>query len=220
MGLAPLGGGRVSRTLALAAAAMAALGAGAAGCSSGDDTAAPRPTTAPAGSTAAPPAAATSTAPPRAPRPAPKATVTPDLRGVAEADARRIRGYPGWTVLRGRPTGDLAALGAAHRGGVKRIVVDQPAARIAPGGRQRFPYPVGTTIVKTAGPAAAPELIAIMVKVARDGAADGGWDYLEYLRQTPSAPLALLPGGEGVCTGCHMTAERAQGTDWVFSTLR
>ena len=139
---------------------------------------------------------------------------------MAPADARRIRGYPAWTVLRGRPAGELAALGAAHRGGAKRIVVNQPAARIAPAGRQRFPYPVGTTIVKTTGPARAPELIAIMVKVARDGAADGGWDYVEYLRDSASAPLAVVGGGEGVCTGCHLSAERVQGTDWVFSTLR
>ena len=212
MGIASLGARGVTRTLVLAAVALAALGAGAAGCSSGDEAATPEPTT------TAPPSP--TTAPRSTPRPAPRATVTPDLRGVSAADARRIRGYLDWTVLRGRPTGDLAALGSAHRGGVKRIVVDQPAARIAPGGRQRFPYPVGTTIVKTAGPAAVPELIAIMVKVARDGATDGGWDYLEYLRNSPSAPLALLGGGEGVCTGCHFSAEQAQGTDWVFSTLR
>ena len=81
----------------------------------------------------------------------------PDLRGVSAADAARIRGYRGWTVMRGRPSGDLAALGAAHRGGVKRIVVSRPAARLAPGGRQRFPYPVGTTVVKTAGPAGPPD---------------------------------------------------------------
>ncbi len=144
----------------------------------------------------------------------------PDLRGVSEADARRIRGYPRWTIMRGRPSGDLAALGAAHRGGVKRIVVSRPAARLAPGGRQRFPYPVGTTIVKTAGPAARPTLVAVMTKVARGGARDGGWDYAEYLRGAPSAALVRVGGGEGVCTGCHMAAARQQGTDWVFSTLR
>ena len=205
----------MTRALALVALAVTALGAGAAGCSSGGDSAAPEATTAGPAATAT-----TATAPRTTTRPARPATVTPDLRGVSAADARRIRGYPGWTVLRGRPTGDLAALGAAHRGGEKRIVVDQAPGRIAPGGRQRFPYPVGTTIVKTAGPARAPELVAIMVKVARDGAADGGWDYVEYLRDSASAPLALVGGGEGVCTGCHFSAEQAQGTDWVFSTLR
>lgn len=144
----------------------------------------------------------------------------PDLRGVSAADAARIRGYRGWTVMRGRPSGDLAALGAAHRGGVKRIVVSRPAARLAPGGRQRFPYPVGTTVVKTAGPPGRPTLVALMTKVARDGAQDGGWDYAEYLRGAPSAALVRVGGGEGVCTGCHMAAARQQGTDWVFSTLR
>lgn len=197
--------------LALLALATVPL-AGAAGCSSGDD-----PGSAAATATADTGRATTAQ---RAPRPARPAAVTPDLRGVASADTRRIRGYPGWTVLRGRAAGELAALGAAHRGGAKRIVVDQPAARIAPGGRQRFPYPVGTTVVKTAGPPRAPELVAIMVKVARDGAADGGWDYVEYLRDSASAPLALVGGGEAVCTGCHLSAERVRGTDWVFSTLR
>lgn len=143
-----------------------------------------------------------------------------DLRGVSRRDARWIRGYTGWTALRGRPEAALAPLGAAHQGGAKRIVVDQPASRIAPGGRPRFPYPVGTTVVKTAGPVAAPELVAIMRKVARGGATDGGWDYVEYLRASPSASLARVAAGEAVCAGCHLAAERDQGTDWVFSTLR
>jgi hypothetical protein len=188
---------------ALAAASLAA-------CASESEEAAPRATT-------APPPATTVATPRTTARPAAR---PPDLRGVAAADARRISGYRGWTVQRGRPSGDLAALGSAHRGGVKRIVVNRSAARLAPGGRQRYPYPVGTTIVKTAGPARSPTLVAIMYKVARSGAGDGGWDYVEYLRGSTSAPLVRLGGGEGVCTGCHMAAERAQGTDWVFSTLR
>ncbi len=209
MGLVAEHPGRPAARLARAVAVLAALGVGAVGCASGDDAATPdaEPSSTPASVATVP----------RPPRPA---AVRPDLRGVAAADARRIRGYPAWTVLRGRPTGELVALGAAHRSGAKRIVANQPAARIAPGGRQRFPYPVGTTIVKTAGPPRAPELIAIMVKVARDGTADGGWDYVEYLRESASAPLAPVGGGEAVCTGCHLSAERVQGTDWVFSTLR
>ena len=191
--------------------AAVALGPGAVGSASGDAAAAPdgrgdhasRPRPSPA-----------------RPCPGPARAPAPDLRGVSAADAARIRGYRGWTVMRGRPSGDLAALGAAHRGGVKRIVVSRPAARLAPGGRQRFPYPVGTTVVKTAGPAGRPTLVALMTKVARDGARDGGWDYAEYLRDAPSAALVRVGGGEGVCTGCHMAAARQQGTDWVFSTLR
>ena len=143
-----------------------------------------------------------------------------DLRGVSSRDTRWIRGHRGWTPLRGRPDPALAALGSAHRGGAKRIAVDQPASRIAPGGRQRFPYPVGTTVVKTAGPVAAPTLVAIMRKVARGGAAGEGWVYVEYLRASPSAPLARVAAPEALCADCHLAASRDQGTDRVFSTLR
>ena len=61
---------------------------------------------------------------------------------------------------------------------------------------------------------------SILGPMRANGPRQPGWDYLEYLRDSPSAPLALLGGGEGVCTGCHFSAEQAQGTDWVFSTLR
>jgi hypothetical protein len=140
-------------------------------------------------------------------------------RGLSAPDARAIRGYEGWTRLRGRPRADLRSLGSAHPG-VKRIFVNQPTRRLAPTGRQRYPFPVGSTIVKAGRSGGELTLIAIMRKVARTGTADGGWDFVEYQRSSASERFARVGGGEGVCTGCHSIAQRRQRTDWTFDTLR
>jgi cytochrome P460 len=142
-----------------------------------------------------------------------------DLRGLSRADTRSIQGYERWTRLLGRPRPELAGLGSAHPG-TKRIWVNRSARRLAPAGRQRFPYPVGTTIVKTARRGDAITLVAIMRKVARAGAGGGGWDFVEYQRSSGSAAFQRVGGGEGVCTGCHRLAQQRQRSDWVFSRLR
>jgi hypothetical protein len=103
---------------------------------------------------------------------------------------------------------------------VKRIYVNRARRRLAPAGRQRFPYPVGTTIVKTASTGRAITLIAVMRRVARTGRRDGGWDFVEYQRPSAGVPYRLVGGGEGVCTSCHTLATTEQRTDWVFSRLR
>jgi hypothetical protein len=142
-----------------------------------------------------------------------------DLRGLSRADARSIQGFERWTRLAGRPRPELAGLGSAHPGAT-RIWVNRSARRLAPAGRQRFPYPVGTTIVKTARRGDALTLIAILRKVARAGAADGGWDFVEYQRPSGSAAFQRVGGGEAVCTSCHRLAQERQRSDWVFSRLR
>jgi cytochrome P460 len=142
-----------------------------------------------------------------------------DLRGLSRADARSIAGFERWTRLLRGPRADLASLGAAHPG-EKRIYVNRARRRLAPAGRQRFPYPVGTTIVKTARRGGAVTLVAIMRKAARAGARDGGWDFVEYQRPSGSVPFRRVGGGEGVCTGCHLIAQQRQRTDWTFITLR
>jgi hypothetical protein len=142
-----------------------------------------------------------------------------DLRGLSRADARSIQGFERWTRLLRAPRADLASLGGAHPG-QKRIHVNRARRRLAPAGRQRFPYPVGTTIVKTARTGSAVTLVAIMRKVARAGARDGGWDFVEYQRSSGYVPFQRVGGGEAVCTGCHQIAQRRQRTDWTFITLR
>lgn len=143
----------------------------------------------------------------------------PDLRGLSPADARAIRGYERWTPLLRSPPADLARLGAAHPG-VRRATVNQTRRRLAPRGRQRFPYPVGTTIVKVARQGPDVTLIAIMRKVLRSGATDGGWDWVEYQRPSAAVAFQRVGGGESVCTGCHQLAQQRRRTDWTFLTLR
>lgn len=142
------------------------------------------------------------------------------LNGIDARDRTRISGFERWTRLRGKPIASQRGLGSAHPG-TKRIYVNRSPAQLAPGGRERFPYPVGTRIVKTASGSSGVDLIAIMYKVARSGRTDGGWDYVEYTRGSPRDPFRKVAGGsEGVCTGCHAQASSVAKTDWVFSSLK
>lgn len=165
---------------------------------------------------APPPAAPTTNAPPT---PAQAGPAARDLAGVDRADAELIAGYLGWTELTVPPIDALTSLGSAH-GGTKRIWASPQRNALVDGtGRQRFPYPNGTVIVKQGSRDGAPVLIALMEKTGAAGAT-GGWRYVEYTRSTPDSPYAKVGLPEAGCAGCHANASTRQQTDWVFWSLR
>lgn len=140
-----------------------------------------------------------------------------DLRGVPAADAALVRAAWAGTELEVPADGRFADLGSAH-GGDKTVRVDRPRAALAPGGRQRFPYPRGTSVVKMAATDGAVTLIAIMRRTGAAGSAGGGWEWAEYIRGGAGEDFAPIQVPDSVCSGCHATAAEA-GTDWVFSRL-
>jgi hypothetical protein len=141
------------------------------------------------------------------------------LPGLSAADRRAIQGFERWTPLTKPPLASLRSLGSAHPG-TKRIYASPPRSRLVRAGRQRFPYPVGTRIVKTGSTGGVVTLVAIMRKVARGGASDGGWDYVEYSRSSGTARFSRVSFPERGCAGCHVNANTRQRTDWVFYSLR
>lgn len=158
--------------------------------------------------------------PTRAPAPPTRAEAqAPDVRGLSASDRRAIAGFTRWQRLARPPVPSLQPLGGAHPGS-KSIYVNRTRAQLSRGGRQRFPYPRGTTIVKTASNNGAVTLIAIMRKIGSAREADGGWRWVEYKRSSGSQPFSKLIASEGLCTGCHISATQTQRSDWTFYRLR
>ena len=158
----------------------------------------------------------------QSPRPQPPPPPPPpaDLRGLDAADRRILAGFTRWQRLARPPAAGLRSLGSAHPGS-KVIRVNRTRAQLTRAGRQRFPYPRGTTIVKTARVGRVVTLIAIMRRTGPPGAAHGGWSWVEYKRSSASQPFTKLQASQGLCSGCHQLATQSgQRTDWAFYSLR
>ena len=123
-------------------------------------------------------------------------------------------GFESWLRLNKRP---IPPRQSDPHHGTKNVYVNQPRSRIAPGGRQRYPYPYGTVIVKTASrDGSRPySLVAVMRKVRRANPRHNDWVMVEYTRTTASSRFLRLAAGS-ICTGCHVQAKRR---DYVFTRL-
>ena len=145
------------------------------------------------------------------PQPQPEPEPPAALPGLPDDTA----GYNQWLKLNAEPI-PPAEGGDPHRG-TKNVYVNQTREVIAPNGKQQFPYPDGTIIVKEATRPGKDfiGLIAVMWKEAGSDPDVGDWRFEEFLRGAPDAEFRLAFEG-GVCTGCHA---RAAATDFVFVTL-
>jgi hypothetical protein len=108
-----------------------------------------------------------------------------------------FQGFATWkkVVTTGMP------LDGPHAGKNKVVYANPIAAKAWAG---KTPLPVGSLVVKTAGPSGLPDFVAIMRKTAK------GWEYEEY---TPSAGKYSLIGKGASCSGCH---EQAKSKDFLF----
>ena len=141
-----------------------------------------------------------------------------DLAGIPAPDRALALASDRWTRLTRRPVASLQSLGGAHPG-TKSIRVSRSRAELTRrNGRQRFPYPRRTVIVKTGTVGDTVTLVAIMRKVAAGDAASS-WRYVEYTRGSSGGSFSRVGGGQSLCSGCHMAAEQTQGSDWVFTRL-
>jgi hypothetical protein len=141
-----------------------------------------------------------------------------DLPGIPAADAAAVVASQDWLRLTRRPVASLRPLGSAHPGR-KTIRVNRTRARLTNGrGRQRFPYPAKTVIVKTATRGGELSLVAIMRKV-RAGSAPSTWRYVEYVSGRGGTGFTRVGGGQSLCRSCHVSATQVQGSDSVFYRL-
>ncbi len=141
-----------------------------------------------------------------------------ELPGVPAKDARAIAGYRSWQRLAQPPREDLRNLGSAHGGQIRSIWVNRSRAALSRGGKQRFPYPVGSIVVKQLGRNDNETIIAIMRKI--DESRDLGWSWVEYKRPATESDFERVSAPTSVCTGCHASAATSQKTDGVFWSLR
>jgi Cytochrome P460 len=108
------------------------------------------------------------------------------------------QGFASWkkVVTTGMP------LDGPHAGKNKIVYANPIAAKNWAG---KAPMPVGSLVVKTAGPSSLPDFVGIMRKTAK------GWEYEEY---TPSAGKYSLFLKGATCSGCH---EQAKAKDFLFT---
>jgi hypothetical protein len=101
--------------------------------------------------------------------------------------------------------------------GTKNVFVNRTRKRLAPGGRQRFPYPYGSILVKSIRRPGQRfvGVVAVMRKLRGRNPAHNDWVMIEYLRSSPTARFEEVAAGE-VCTRCHMQVRRR---DYVFTRL-
>lgn len=126
---------------------------------------------------------------------------------------RDITGFERWTKLNFTPLPNRG--GSAHPG-VKQVYVNKKRSVIAPLGKQRFPYPNGTIIVKTASTGDAITLVAIARKKKGFDKAHADWQFVEYTRSGESESFDEIARGQ-VCYSCHVGAKK---TDWIFTRAK
>ena len=125
-----------------------------------------------------------------------------------------IAGYNQWLKLNAEPIPPVAG-GDPHRG-TKDVYVNQERDVIAPGGRQQFPYPDGSIVVKESrADEGFIRLVAIMRKKAGSNPAGNDWEYEEYIRRDVDSPFPNPLTG-AFCQGCHSDA---RNRDYVFTVL-
>lgn len=141
-----------------------------------------------------------------------------DLRGIPAPDRALALSSERWLRLTRPPVASLRSLGGAHPG-AKSIRVSRSRAELTRrDGRQRFPYPRRTVVLKTGTVGDTVTLVAIMRRVA-SGPAPTAWRYVEYTRDRAGEAFTKVGGGQSLCSGCHLGASDTQGSDYVFSRL-
>ena len=124
-------------------------------------------------------------------------------------------GFNGWLRLNRRA---IPPRSSDPHFGTKNVYVNRARAQLAPRGRQRYPYPYGAIVVKSAKRPGQPfvSLVAVMRKVRGANRAHNDWVMVEFTRSSAGTRFRKLAEG-GVCTRCHVQARRR---DYVFTPLQ
>lgn len=147
------------------------------------------------------------------------ALTTAELAGIPAPDQALALASERWQRLTRPPVASLRSLSGAHPG-AKSIRVSRTRTQLTRrDGRQRFPYPRRTVIVKTGSVQGELTLVALMRKVAT-GDAPSSWRYVEYTRSSGAETFTRVGGGQSLCAGCHMAATDTQRSDSVFTRLK
>ena len=126
-----------------------------------------------------------------------------------------IAGYTQWLKLNAEPIPPVP--GGDPHNGTKNVYVNKTREDIAPNGKQQFPYPDGSIVVKEAYRPGKDfvGLIAIMRKKAGVDPDHNDWEFIEYVRNAPDAEFRVI-AKDGVCWNCHAGVK---DIDYVFTEL-
>ena len=126
-----------------------------------------------------------------------------------------VVGYTQWLKLNAEPIPPVP--GGDPHNGTKNVYVNKTREVIAPNGKQEFPYPDGSIVVKDATRPGKDfiGLVAIMRKKAGVDPDHNDWEFIEYVRNASDADFKEI-ARDGVCWGCHTQAE---DIDYVFTEL-
>ena len=127
-----------------------------------------------------------------------------------------VAGYTQWLKLNAEPIPPVP--GGDPHNGTKNVYVNKTVDDIAPNGKQQFPYPDGSIVVKEAFRPGKDfvGLIAIMRKKAGVDPDHNDWEFIEYIRNASDADFTVI-AKDGVCWGCHA---RVEDIDYVFTELQ
>jgi hypothetical protein len=139
-----------------------------------------------------------------------------------ETKVKDFKKYDKWMKVNDETvTGDqFGVLGPAHGGaeGFREIYINKEGEKVSKG-RDRFPYPVGTIIVKETyanDNGRKGDLEALTVMVKRGVGYDIEHNNWEYMMVSPDDEVKAQ-GRVEMCIGCHAAAA---DTDWVFFNRR
>ena len=141
---------------------------------------------------------------------------TPDETAVALPGLPEyVAGYESWLKLNSEPIPPVP--GGDPHNGTKNVYVNKDRETIAPNGKQKFPYPDGSIVVKEATRPGKDYigLIAIMRKVEGSNPAHNDWEFIEYTRGEQDADFTELASGR-LCWNCH---SGVKDIDYVFTKL-
>ena len=142
--------------------------------------------------------------------PAPERVEARALTGLPAYTA----GFESWLRLNRRPIPPRAS--DPHFGS-KNVYVSLSRRQLTRGGRQRYPYPYGSIVVKSAKRPGQSfvSLVAVMRKIRGTNRAHNDWAMIEYTRGSARGRFERIASG-ATCTSCHVQARRR---DYVFTPL-
>jgi hypothetical protein len=148
---------------------------------------------------------------------------TKGMKDVAyETRVSDFDGYEKWIkVNKETITGDeFGVLGPAHGGaeGFREVYINKTGKKVSTG-KDDFPYPVETIIVKETymdEGGKKGELANLTVMIKHGGLYDPDHGNWEYMMVSPESEV-MAQGRVEMCIGCHAAAA---DTDWVFNDRR
>lgn len=135
-------------------------------------------------------------------------TIAPSAVSALEGLPADVKDYSKWLKANSTPIPPDSSAPHSPSQGNKNIFVNQSKDILTPGGQVKYPFPIGTVIVKEAlnKEKGYVELVSIMRKIDKLDPEHGNWQFHEYLRSAPDQAFRLA-FKDSTCFSCHAVAK-------------